>query len=500
MGYPARSTALENVTVSAPSRWRSATVSVIVAVAVFGVHLRWGGDAYGYVARACGAAVGIMAILSLQRSQRHQLPFLAFALGTFYLQFGLPTLLDQDLVGATGPIFLSPTSRTLAAVSAVIAAAGLVVGAHPGKSLGKLLAPALSRMMPSARVAQSPSGALMWTLVAVGTLLIVLLKRSAIPETLQYAVGLLAVPGVVQTILSERCVAFGSRWNRGLLMGYTLVAVAAGMMTGMLSSALRPLMILAILSWRSTGRLPVRYLIIGAFAIVVLNPAKQIFRQDVWSADDRRGEEVGIGERTRSWTNAVADTWTDKGASEASSNVESTMSRFSALIFVAQIFEWVPSHVPFSGTQRWQAIASAYVPRALWPEKPDLTRLYNGEYSLTFELLTPQALDTTAINLPQMADGYWAAGWLGVVFVAVMVGGVIGFFDGLSHGSHWGLLAVGVAFLSELQPEAHLASFVTGIPQRIFGAMVALWVLALFSWGVGGAGIQHSQPRATRVS
>lgn len=289
--------------------------------------------------------------------------------------------------------------------------------------------------------------------------------------------AIVAMPAFVQALLFSEWQASRAATSRMWFWGYTLGSSALGLVSGAMHGLVVPFVGAFILLWLGRKRFRLAPLVLVAGVALALNPAKHEFRQRVWFS----GQSVTVSERVEIWGSVLQNTWGGERA-DVGGNLQQTRDRFSEIMFVAQVFDWVPHFVPHAGFHRWKMIAYSYIPRAIWPEKPEMTRYFNSDYAITFGLQTEQGTQTAVLNLPLVTEAYWTAGWLGIVLASAFVGLLVGAYEGAFSPAHWGMHALGMTFLLALPANGQLATFYMGIAQRLAVSVGTLWLIAGLSW------------------
>lgn len=440
------------------------------------LHHGWGSPEFDASARWGAAALGTLLFLIVRNSRPDRIPFMALAAVQFYVFFGAATFTSQRLMGARGPLFVSTEARTYAVWAAVLALSFMWAGARATFPLGVRLRPLLLRFAPPARVVKARSAIRAWAVLSVLVRVVTMGLGPARAAETAYIANLVAAPILVQALLYYETASSRTAVSKVWFWGFTVTISTLGLSTGMLSAALYPIFSALVLGWLRTGRVRVAPIVVLLGLYVLLTPAKFAFRQQVWNPSGRSAVQVSYMERATIWWGAIGEAWGDERA-DIDENLEGSKSRVSEIMFVAQTFDWVPTYVPYSGFARWQMIFYSYIPRVLWPAKPDLTRVYNHAYAMTFGLMSEEATRTTAINLPLVTDGFWSFGWPGVALVGLLVGLLFGVYEGVFDPSVGVALAMGLPLLVGMQATAHLATLYTGILQSMVSFLVALWVI-----------------------
>ncbi|MCA9601029.1 MAG: hypothetical protein KC417_03325 [Myxococcales bacterium] len=457
---------------------------VLVTFAFVAVHLLFSAEIFPIPARLLGAAVGVLTFVIVRRADRSHSPFLEFAAVQVYVYFGLATFWNQELATIDGPIMLSDTAINQAALSGFVMLLCFFLASFPGERVGGRTRERWGAIVPSS-TGDRFELAVRIVAVALGLAFVAhTLFRHSIPAGIAQPIAILARPPIAQALLGESMRRNPTRTNRLLWWGYTGAAMFAGVLSGMLKEVFVPLLTALYLLWLFRSRVPKTIVFVMIAAFVIVNPAKHAFRRAKIDKLEL-GESVGVTDTVSLWTDAFSSTWLTDEHEAIDENLAVNTSRVSALLNVAHAFEWIPVQVPFTGGERWLAIPSAYIPRFLWPDKPNMTRLHNGEYALAFDLQTESALEHTAVNFPLPTDGYWAYGWPGVVFVALCVGFLFGFYRGAFRAIGWGEIVVSVGILPYIVPHQHFAQHVTGVPQRLLVFFAVAWAVQLLSTALG---------------
>jgi hypothetical protein len=131
-----------------------------------------------------------------------------------------------------------------------------------------------------------------------------------------------------------------------------------------------------------------------------------------------------------------------------------------------------PSVFPFEGLQQFVMLPTKIVPRALWPDKPILSR---GEwFSTNYRGLEE---DSTSSAMTMFGEGYLFYGWTGVCLGMMLVGGVLAvLYRAFNRVSFLPVYLALLPTMLEIEPE--LSSYLTTLVQR---SIVFIVVFYLFS-------------------
>lgn len=447
------------------------------------VHFSAVGSPLPWWQRLLGSVPGVLALHASYRylkASEQRLPFLEYALLQSYLWWGLPTV-TYDVAGGK-PVHQSAMTEALLAVCL---ATGFMLVAYPvGRRLGRRLLPVVDRILPRSA---GPAAAYVlpyWLVVAA---LFNAGIGNYLPTRIQYAVSVLAnyCPLFAYLYLRPR-----GQWGirRGaVIMMVTIVLALAGFFTGMAESILRPILtagILALVLWRGV---PWRTAAVFVALLVVLQPAKHIYRSLAWWGEG----ETGTAATFENWRIAFSRAWF-----EDSDKVEQSMAiaaRMNELGILGATFELTPALIPPDHGTQWKYIITALVPRFLNPDKPNLNKELNARFNVTFGLQSEKGTETTSFNYPLVCDGYWNFGWVGVALVGAAVGLLCGLFTTSLPIDSWGGLSLATTLLATQTVYSHLVDQFAGRVQQFVGIVVVCWLIRLLSAGT------RDQPEGARL-
>lgn len=484
---------------AAASDERLRVPGVVLGVAsalILGAHMLLGAEPMPLLARFIAGLMGVFTMFVLLRVSRRTIPFIAYGVVQIYVFFGLATFWSTEFMTLAGPVFLRDEAIIAAVASAFASMIALVgmgqVGARVGARVRQRIPDVLAVDALRAGSSEIVGGAAL----AVLTLLLGLQfsVQAGIPAALSQVVFALARPPLAQALIFAIYRAKRSRLAYGMFIGYTAAALFLGLLSGMLADLMTPLLTAVVLLWLDGRKLRLRWVVAIVLVFFVLNPVKHAFRKEKLERT-MVGETVKISEVASLWADAVRETWVADSRDDnvAEENLETSTSRLSALLSVANVIQSVPDEVPHSGGARWSLILGSYIPRALAPDRPDLTLATSGDYALTFLLQTESQLEHTTIALPLVSDGFWAFGWWGVLFAILAVGFLFGLHEGLFLPNSWVALVMGVSTWPYLTSYDHLVHQFTGIPQRLF---VSWFVCACVAFALRAFDRKRSTPRS----
>lgn len=182
--------------------------------------------------------------------------------------------------------------------------------------------------------------------------------------------------------------------------------------SGSRSAFLTVAMMLTIVFYYSRGRLPSKVLLlaVAAVAVVVVFPLLAEYRRvqatgvTVGSALAQSARQIG-----------------EQSPSEAlSAGFETTISRFSSVTSVAAALNAGRTLIGPDGKKTYLWLPAQITPRAVWPGKPD-----PGKFGNTFGRAYGINGDrdySTGIPVPHFLEAWFAAGWMGLFPIMLLVG------------------------------------------------------------------------------
>ncbi|MEM4724134.1 MAG: hypothetical protein QXP01_03905 [Candidatus Hadarchaeum sp.] len=267
---------------------------------------------------------------------------------------------------------------------------------------------------------------------------------------------------------------FGGLWPRWML------ALIVGPLLGLafVSGFMKPMFWIVLLLWTAAlfARVNPRYLALFATVFVFLGllvvPVAEGLRAraDIGLLDPT--DPTALASTT---AETIATLWTngDKGAWLFA--FDRTLYR-NAIVAATPgiILEKTPSFIPYQGMDKFLAIPAYVIPRALWPDKPVLSR---GNWFAIMYLNQPEFVPSSAA-ITVFGEGYMYAGWLGVVLACFILGVQLAWvYRWTASAQLWAIyLALIPTFIDA---EAQFTGMFVASVQR---TVVFLAVYALLAW------------------
>lgn len=446
---------------------------VVFLVHLFGRHSDY--TAFqGTLAGLC-AVVTLSTVLPLFRTDREDLPVLAWVYAQFYVFWVVPIFLEGETTRVATFSMLQNTQAVTLAWFAVLVFLGVVL----------LCARSVARFLPARKaVATSRPGSealiLFLGVVSLAVSYRVIWSEGQVAAYV-YILSVLFSPALfLLFIIYERNTFRVSRWfNTGYYL-YVAGAVGVGLLSGRLEFALLPFAVVILTDVGQAKRVRVGYVLLFLALLVVVQPAKFYYR-DMTGFRTRYYEQISIAEGFRILSSSLEQSWGGGGRDDYSENLEGLAERLNELTKIGAVFYTVPKLVDFDGGKTWKPILHGFVPRLFWKDKPATKVITNDYFNIKLGFQdSMETLDTTA-SMPLIAEAYFNAGWFGVVGVAALCGLAFGLLS-WAFQSNSRLWYVGVFFIVvDLRSTEGLAALVSSVWKTFLFALFWLAVLRVVS-------------------
>lgn len=205
-----------------------------------------------------------------------------------------------------------------------------------------------------------------------------------------------------------------------LQLSFFIVALllTLGMLTlsGSLAPAVFLLIFMGILYWNVKRRVPWRFIIAGALITAILNPVKLHYRDLVWYSGQPTpsyfDKAIALGA-------VVQDYYSGGSVLTAVTEDTSTVNRLAHNVTFGYVVAMTPEVVPYWSGDSYHTLWTSFIPRALWPGKPQAT--IGQDFGHRYELIAPENT-WTSINLPWLVEFYANFGTFGVLIGMFLVG------------------------------------------------------------------------------
>jgi hypothetical protein len=227
------------------------------------------------------------------------------------------------------------------------------------------------------------------------------------------ASGLQVALGVLFVLARRGHLARGTA--RVVLFGLVPLLLFTQVADASIGQAVRTGIFFLMLVWGTGGRVPLVLMLVGAVAAITLRGGAEEFRAlkqrhphlVAESPVERAGQFLGL---------SVARLLEDRGASAS----DTVLERVSQIALLGHVIELTPDAVPYWNGATYATLPAAFVPRALWPDKPakELGQTFGHRYGI---LDADDRL--TSVNLPQLVEFHANFGVVGVALGMALLGG-----------------------------------------------------------------------------
>ena len=261
---------------------------------------------------------------------------------------------------------------------------------------------------------------LVWGLVAIDCLWRAVPEIQQIPSVGQFVkpAGFLAIGLLVLMSLRKELSWFENAILFLLVFPVVIVhALVSGLLTGL---AMQFGFIMIILMYTRTRA----FWVVGfgtILLVVVLYPGLSAYRSLTWEAPPKNNitkVSLLLKQTKLAW---------QRDDKYQASTLEPLVRRISSYLYMSRVVSWTPSEVPYWTGKSYKPLFTSYIPRALWPDKPE--ERTGGEFGHRYRFLHLND-NITSLNLPWIVEMYANFGRWGVLIGMTLVGGFLAFLSG----------------------------------------------------------------------
>ena len=411
------------------------------------------------------------------------LPTMAVFCGAYAIQFAFPIFThDATFELVYGVKYLDESDVTAALLLAIVGICALQAGYYWFQRSDYY-----RRAVPVAHLPLAKSKAIVYCILVGIFLPLLFTFKGIIPEEFQQSLS-----AILRLLENQELVVIGilgwivygrkeSKFYAVWLYAVVMVASMRSMSMGTLEGSLIPIGVLLVVKWLCTGRIPVGLIVATAALMLFLSPVKLEYRARLG-----RGEDPELAEHFslisgRFWIEQATDYWKEtlagnRGLAEAT---ERAMGRTDFIHQVAHIYSMTPEVIPYQYGKTYTFFAVALIPRVIWPDKPTAGSA-NGFYAVTYGITSEEGAKRTTFGVSILGEAFINFGWVGVVFVMLLLGILIGVmhhsFGGFESGpgGQAVFIAFFVYFLNGIGSSAEI--MFGGILQNLLcGYVLLLW-------------------------
>ena len=244
--------------------------------------------------------------------------------------------------------------------------------------------------------------------------------------------------------------------------------------TGLFAQPVFFLVFMAIIYWNKKRIIPWHVTLLLFLIIVVLTPVKSVYRNLTWNA---RSSQNYI-ERVHMLYNS-ADIYYSNGIFSSIGNDTSTVNRLAHISTFAHVINMTPGSVPYWWGESYQTLWSSFIPRLLWPDKPEAT--IGQAFGHRYKLLNSDD-KMTSFNLPWLPEFYANFGTIGVLMGMFAVGVLFQFlvqkFSAPSNKNIEHVLGITLLF-NLFYAESNFSLMIGGVLLTFFAFYVLIRILSI---------------------
>jgi hypothetical protein len=454
-------------------------IALVLALALGLVaHLSLARPIYSVYDRVLAWVVLVAAVTLLWRFIRRDVksvPVLEIAVLELYAFYAMPQFSQDKIDLLWGPYRPSAiglaTATTLVACGTIALMAGFGLGRRVGGRRRSFFDAFYPLPTPAWKAAL-----LLYTVPAFAVYGLVALRPDYIPVSIRFLVGQLFNVYLAQILLLY--LGFVHRQKSLLRAAYILIAAMAGVgfVQGMLGNVVFPVLVLFVAAWIWGNAFRARWLVIGALAIVVINPVKNEFR--LVAFEDKDVSTLGkVERRLENWATAFEHVW--GGGATTESNVMETASRMDELLPIALTVETVPAYLPYNVGRGMGEAFLYWMPRLLWPAKPLSTDLLLNRFAIKFGLADYDLVQKSTSSTSIFSEAYWNFGVPGVLAFLFAAGMLLGMLFGRNGpGQRVAMLVAMVYLATKVVLVEALTGTISGLVAFLVGTFLAMRLLA----------------------
>jgi hypothetical protein len=215
-----------------------------------------------------------------------------------------------------------------------------------------------------------------------------------------------------------------------LAPGALMVELVFRSTTGLLSTTIFFGLFSAVIVFRFRPSMGVMVFVLSLGFLIVLNPVKNEFRKMTWFGGEQSNDSAM--QRVRVLVQLAENYYfAPKYGSPSEDHVKVfgvLATRLSMINYLSRVVSMTPSSVPYWRGYTYRSIFTKFIPRFLWPDKPQ--ELTGNEFGQRYGFLD-EGDDTTSLNLPWIVELYANFGIWGILLGMGVIGLLLAFLNQL---------------------------------------------------------------------
>jgi hypothetical protein len=266
-----------------------------------------------------------------------------------------------------------------------------------------------------------------------------------------------------------------------LITVFALVEVVTSLSTGWLFESAKVGIVALLIYMMERRKLPIPALTLVIVFVAFFAAGKSTFRATYWAGiNPNGGQQASMLTRATAWLDTSMISWEAAIASPSAYIPPlrtGIVDRLSLLNSTANIIQQTPSTVKYQNGATYASIVTAWIPRAVWPDKPSQTEA-SRFYQTAYQVTAPNALNNVSLSAGVAPEAYINFGWPGVIVIMFLIGVLLGTVQRtLCASATTGFVnALGaVAVMQLMLIEWQMGFYIATLVENTFFILLVLW-------------------------
>jgi hypothetical protein len=267
-------------------------------------------------------------------------------------------------------------------------------------------------------------------------------------------------------------------WTKKELPRFEVVVVFAGIIpfmvfrgivSGLFTETVLLCAFLAVVLYYARLRMFWLWAVLPVLFVLVFYPGLRDFRSQVWFT---AGNQVSVTERVRLLVDTTQRAWRKDQEYFWLLTLGPLIDRVSSFTLMSRVVDLTPDTVPFLEGSTYKPLLTSYVPRFLWPEKPQ--ERFGQIFGHRYKFLLPEDR-ITSINMPWIVETFVNFGVWGVFLLMPVIGIFLALLSAIFNRSQMTPLEF-VTGAAIIFPLVYPSSNVTVMVGSLLPLAVSLWL------------------------
>ena len=409
--------------VGKPRRGRLARVARIpasyvwVSLLVFAAHVLGKHSDYQItqgVLAGIGGVVVALVLLSMFRARKQHMPILEWSFLQYYIFWISPVFFEGESTELVTFSVLRRTGELTRALLAILLFMGSVLA---GYGVMKRVLPKRRESKPSPPISERALIVLA-AISLIASYQILLRENEALSYYYLVFVTFSPTLFLIMFVYERANYRSSTMFNMCFYL-FIIGAVVVGLTSGRLTFALLPFLVVVLTSLARSKQVHLGYSILVVAMIVLLNPAKIIYRDLAGFRTDQFAHNT-LSDNLQALSHSMEVSWGENESVDR--NMEGLANRLDEQTKTAVVFHIVPDIVRFEGGSTIWPFFWNMIPRMLWKDKPNTTHATADYFNIKLGFQNPRDTLHTTESMPMVADAYFNFGWAGVPALGIVTG------------------------------------------------------------------------------